>query len=171
MFVSKKINSHLESMATKHFNQDYSIVVDFLFYIFDRFSYDEKKKILEQCPLMIEKRKKIKNLVSKGENIDVDLISEEIKIDIHPLLEERLVNLVLECDKLQTISDAIEFLIFVRNLIDNDLIQDLIIQYSIESIQFSDFSYLNATNPEAYESPSPLHSIPSIPDKTQFLLN
>lgn len=119
---------------------------------------------------MIEKQKENDNSDCKKENIDINSISEEIKVDIHPLLEERLVNLVLECDKLQTISDAIEFLIFVKNLIDSDLFQDLIIQYSIESIQFSEFSYLNATNPEAYEIPNPFHSIPSIPDKTQFML-
>ena len=164
MFVSKRIFNSLESLA-QNFNKNYSIVVDFLFYIFDTFSFEEKKNILKSCPIYARQDDSDKN-----KEIDKysESISEEIQISIHPLLEERLINLILECEKLQTASDALEFLLFVCNLIEKELLVDLIIQYSIESIQFSDFSYLGSSDPQNYERPDPFHISPSIPDKTNF---
>ena len=167
MFVSKQIFQSLDNLS-KNFNHNYSIVIDFLFYIFDRFSYEQKKSILKQCPLMKDKRADVKD---NAENSGQVSVSEEIQITIHPLLEERLINLILECEKLQTISDVIEFLIFVSNLIDKDLFSDLIIQYSIDSIEFSNFNYFDPTKPDNYQNPDPLHVITNIPDKTEFILN
>lgn len=170
MFVSRMIFDELEQLA-QNFNRNYSNIVDFLFYVFDRFDYEEKKNILKKCPLIkdkIEERRRKEDEEQNKAQLDLNSISEEIKISIHPFLEERLINLILECDKLQTVSDAIEFLLFVYNLIEKDLILDLIIRYSIEAIQPSEFSYLDGTTPENYESPSPFHYIPTIPDRTQI---
>ncbi len=167
MFVSKKIYEELDKLS-KNFNNNYSIVVDFLFYIFDRFSYEEKRNILRACPLMRDDTKKNPKFDQEHKKGDYESIVEEIKVKINPLLEDRLVNLLLDCDKLETVSDSIEFLLFVCSLIDRDLFYDLIIQYSIESIQFSDFSYLSSTKPEAYEAPTPIHFTPTIPDKAPF---
>ena len=164
MFVSKKIFNSLETLS-HNFNKNYSIVVDFLFYVFDTFSYEEKKNILKSCPIYGSQEDSDKN---KEVERDPESISEEIQISIHPLLEERLINLILECEKLQTASDALEFLLFVCDLVEKDLLVDLIIQYSIESIQFSDFSYLGSSDPQNYERPDPFHISPSIPDKTNF---
>ena len=165
MFISKPIFHSLENLA-QSFNHNYSYVVDFLFYIFDRLSYEEKKNILKICPLMKDEKKQVQT----DQNKNLEPISEEIKIDINPLLEDRLVNLILECEKLQTVSDGIEFLFFVTNQIDKDELHDLIIQYSIESIQSGEFDYLGPTKPENYQNPDPFHVVPNIPDKTQFAL-
>ena len=162
MFVSKHIFNALEDFA-KNFNKNYSIVVDFLFYAFDTYSYEEKKNILKSCPL-----NKDKVTTEKDVTDNPDLISEEIQISVHPLLEERLINLILECEKLETASDALEFLIFVSTTIESDLMMDLIIQYSIESVQFAEFSYLDSANPQNYQNPDPFHVSPYIPDKPQF---
>ncbi len=164
VFVSNKTYVALDSLA-QNFNKNYSIVVDFLFYVFDTFSYDEKRNILKACPLYNEKNEaeNKKKIVDSPESV-----SEEIQISIHPLLEERLINLILECEKLQTASDALDFLIFVSTLIEKDLLLDLIIQYSIESIQSSDFSYMDAANPQNYQMPDPFHVSSEIPDKSQF---
>ena len=164
MFISKKTFSKLETLA-QNFDKNYSIVVDFLFYIFDTYSYDEKKNILKACPLYKE-REKIKSKPEQEK--EPSAVAEEIKIAVNPLLEDRLINLILECDKLQTISDALDFLIFVSTLIEKDLLMDLIIQYSMESIQFSEFSYMDSTNPQNYKGPDPFHVDTTIPDKSQF---
>ena len=170
MFVSRMIFDELEELA-QNFNRNYSNIVDFLFYVFDRFDYDEKKNILKKCPLIKDNVMERRGKEDEDENksvLDLNSISEEIKISIHPFLEERLINLILECDKLQTVSDALEFLLFVFYLIDKDLILVLIIRYSFEANQSSEFSYLDGTTPENYESPSPFHYIPTIPDRTQI---
>ena len=56
----------------------------------------------------------------------------------------------------------------MSTLIEKDLLLDLIIQYSIESIDTSEFSYMDAANPQNYQMPDPFHVIPDIPDKSQF---
>ena len=58
MFVSRYIYTSLEKLA-ENFNKNYSILVDFLFYVFDRFSLDEKKNILRSCSLIKDKKKNI----------------------------------------------------------------------------------------------------------------
>lgn len=164
VFISKITYSKLETLA-QNFNNNFSIVVDFLFYIFDTYSIDEKKNILKACPLYKEQDEKKSK--SKQEK-EASVVAEEIKIVINPLLEDRLINLILECEKLQTISDALDFLIFISTLIEKDLLMDLIIQYSMESIQFSDFSYMDSTNPQNYKEPDPFHVDTTIPDKSQI---
>lgn len=169
MFVSRFIFNSLEKFS-ENFNKNHSIVVDFLFYVFDRFSLEEKQTILKNCPLMKDNEKINKDQLDQKDTIDNNLFSEEIKIDIHPLLEERLVNLILECEKLQTISDALEFLVFICDLLEKDLLKDLIIQYSIESVHMANFAYMDEANPLQYELPNPFHNIPSEPDRTELLL-
>lgn len=160
--MTKHIFTTLDHLS-KNFNNNHSIVIDFLFYVFDTFSYEEKKSILKSCPLA---KDKIKSEEEASKN--PELISEEIQISVHPLLEDRLINLILECEKLQTASDALDFLIFVSTLIEKDLLMDLIIQYSIESIQFADFSYMDSANPQNYQMPDPFHVSPNMPDKSDI---
>ena len=73
MFVSKKTYTALENLA-QNFNKNYSIVVDFLFFVFDRFSYEEKKNILKSCPLYNEKGQAEQKEKTKN---DPESISEE----------------------------------------------------------------------------------------------
>lgn len=167
MFVNKFIFRSLEQLA-QNFNHNYSIVVDFLFYVFDRFSYEEKVKILKTCPLRKDKVQEI----SEPDKKDLESVAEEIQIVINPLLEERLVNLILECEKLQTLSDGIEFLLFIYGLVEKDLLNDLIIQYSIEAISNSYYTYLDSEIPDKeYDKPNPSHVSPYIPDKFTVFLN
>lgn len=162
MFVSKFIYQSLDDLS-QNFNHNYTIVIDFLFYVFDRFSYEEKVNILKSCPLLKDKFQESKE---KDKEKQYDSISEDIRIVINPLLEERLVNLILECEKLQTVSDAIEFLLFVFSLVEKDLLNDLIIQYSVEAITNAYYSYLDTEVPDReYDKPDPSHIEPYIPDK------
>ena len=167
MFVSKYIFRSLEDLSV-NFNRNFSIVIDFLFFVFDGFTYEEKVNILKKCPLL---KDKIQEREEAKTDKSFEEISEEIKISINPLLEERLVNLILECEKLQTVSDAIEFLLFVYSLIEKDLISDLIIQYSIETISNSNYEYLNTEIPNKdYDRPDPFHVSPNIPDKFSLII-
>lgn len=166
MFVSRPIFQQLESLSRQYFNLNYTITIDFLFYVFDSFSYQEKVNILKACPLLKDQKAQDKK---ENENDQSEVFSEEIKISIHPLLEDRIINLILECDKLQTASDGVEFLLFVLTLIDEDLLSDLIIQYSIETISVSDYSYLEPTvSDKGYSGPDPSHIIPNLPDKGTY---
>ena len=153
--------SKLEDLANS-FGKNYSVAVDFLFYVFDTFSIAEKKNMLKHCDIGKKKVKDKKSEKNKEEDI--------IDIELNKLLLDRLENLCKECEKLIEPADALEFLIFVLQSVHKEILEDLIIQYSLELPEFAvegphiGEKSLNSSN-------NPIHVEPNFPGDSEDLFN
>jgi hypothetical protein len=147
----------------KNFNNNFSITIDFLFYVFDKFSLEEKKQILKICQFKSD----IKDQSPQNDANE----SEEIKLEIHPFLEDRLTNLINDCEKIKHYSEAIQFLLFVCSLIDVEILKDFILQYSLEAINVSENDNFNRIGNRNLENRDIGNIITQIPDSTQLQID
>jgi len=158
MYLIQATHKKLKEIS-KSFGYNFTMVVDFLFYVFDTYSYEEKKNMLKFCNITKEgdKRK------DKNKNEED---SPSFHIELNKLLEERLNNLCKECEQLISPSDAIDFLIFVLQNVPQEILEDLIIQYSLESQDFQiEESHLGDKN--LSDSGSPIHIEPDFPSDSE----
>jgi hypothetical protein len=133
---------------SQSFGGNFTISIDFLFFIFDSYSYEEKKTMLKYCN--IDTRNKQSREKKKKYNKE----EPSFEIKLNKLHEDRINKLVKECDKLKTASDALEFLLFVFQNVPKDILEDLLIQYSLEN-QFFEVEQSQFGNKE--ENDNPLH--------------
>ena len=123
MYLKQATYNNLEDLSHS-FDNNFSITIDFLFFVFDSYTFEEKQNMLKHFPIGTK---------SKKEEETKKTDEKKIHIKINKLLEERLNNLCTECEKLFTPSNSIEFLLFVLQMVQKEILSDLILQYTMES--------------------------------------
>ncbi|MFV2016341.1 MAG: hypothetical protein ACC656_12985 [Candidatus Heimdallarchaeota archaeon] len=161
MHLYQATHKKLEDLA-QSFDNDFSIAIDFLFFVFDSFTYDEKKNLLKHCPVQKENKNTSEDVKKKDE--------PSIYINLNKLLDERLNNLYQECEKINTISYACEFLLFVLGMIQKDVLQDLILQY-INDSQIYEVNEPFLADKNKIISSNPIHVDPNFSEDYEHFIN
>lgn len=151
MNIHQSTYSKLE-LVSKSFENNISIALDFIFFVFDSYTFGEKQNMLDNCSLTELSNKKEKN--------DREIT---VYININQVLEKRLFLLVKECKKLNNLSDAIEFLLFVLQKVNKELIPDIMLQYSNENQTITNNKEVYLDNTGNLENKNPVHVDPIIP--------
>ena len=161
MKIALKTLNKLQGIAIS-FGNNFTITIDFLFYVFDTYSITEKSNMLRHCDIVNKESVDDNKETEKKESTIIDL-------ELNKLLQDRIFNLVQECDELTSPTDVLEFLFFVLNNVKKDILEDYILQYTIESQTYIvEEPYVKEKS--LMEETNPIHVEPDISDDSEKMI-